>query len=179
MPLALDGAHLIRSEPAADDRGHFVRSFCKTEFGQAGIETEFPQHSLSYNIATGTLRGLHYQDAPFEEAKVVRCSRGRIHDVIVDLRRTSSTFGRWLAFELNPENGLALYIPGGFAHGFITLAPASEVHYMINRDYVPGHGRTVRWNDPDLAIQWPLQPVVMSPGDQNAPGFLETVSRKV
>jgi dTDP-4-dehydrorhamnose 3,5-epimerase len=176
-PLALDGAHLIRTEPAADTRGYFARSFCKTEFHAAGLETDFPQHSLSYNSEAGTLRGLHYQNPPFEEVKVVRCSRGSIHDVIVDLRRNSPTLGQWLALELSADNGLALYIPAGFAHGFITLAPASEVHYMISRDYAPGYGRVLRWDDPDLAIQWPLQPAIMSASDQHAPAWHEFLSK--
>ena len=174
-PLALDGAHLIRPEPIVDARGHFARVFCKTEFHSAGLEVEYPQHSQSFNAQRGTLRGLHYQKAPFEEVKVVRCGRGAIHDVIVDLRRGSPTLGRWLAFELSAENGTALYIPAGFAHGFITLEPACEVHYMISRDYVPGHGRVLRWNDPELAIEWPMQPLVMSDTDRNAPGFFESL----
>jgi dTDP-4-dehydrorhamnose 3,5-epimerase len=170
-PLSLQGAWLIRDEPARDERGYFARSFCNTEFRQQGLIVEFPQHSVSWTRQRGTLRGLHYQESPHEEIKLVRCTRGSIHDVIVDLRADSPTLGQWLAFELTADNHLSLYIPGGFAHGFITLEPGSEVHYMISREYVPGHGRTVHWNDQDLAINWPLQPVVMSDNDRHAPLF--------
>lgn len=172
-PLSLQGACLIRPEPVADERGYFARSFCATEFAQHGLATSFPQHSLSYNAVRGTLRGLHYQSSPHEEVKVVRCIRGRIFDVIVDLRATSPAYAQWLAFELSAENGLSVYIPAGFAHGFITLADASEVSYLIDREYVPGHGRSLRWDDPKLAIRWPLQPAVMSASDRQAP-YLRT-----
>lgn len=177
-PLALDGAYLLRPEPKKDERGYFARTFCRNEFRDAGLADDFVQHSLSYNEVAGTLRGLHYQNPPFEEVKVVRCTRGRIHDVIVDLRRGSPTLGRWLAFELSADNGLALYVPGGFAHGFITLAAASEVHYMIDREHAPGQGRALRWNDADLAIEWPLEPTRMSDADRVAPGFLETMATR-
>lgn len=169
--LALAGAWLLRPEPATDARGSFARSFCTREFRAQGLVADFPQHSFSHNVARGTLRGLHYQAHPHAETKVVRCTRGAIYDVIVDLRTDSATRGRWQGVELTADNQLALYVPAGFAHGFITLADACDVHYMIDREHAPGQGRSLRWNDPDLAITWPLQPAVMSDADRQAASF--------
>ncbi len=168
-PLALPGAFLVRMDPQQDERGFFARAFCQKEFRQHGLDADFPQHSVSFNKVRGTLRGLHYQASPHGETKVVRCTRGRIHDVVVDIRAGSATRGKWLGCELSADNGFSLYIPGGFAHGFITLEDNTEVHYMINREHAPGHGRAIRWNDPDLNITWPLQPLVMSAHDRDAP----------
>jgi dTDP-4-dehydrorhamnose 3,5-epimerase len=169
LPLA--GARLVRPEPAVDARGSFARSFCVREFGAQGLVTDFPQHSFSHNWQRGTLRGLHYQAAPHAETKLVRCTRGAIFDVIVDLRPGSPTHGRWHGTELTADNQLALYVPAGFAHGFITLADASDVQYMIDREHVPGQGRSLRWNDPDLAIHWPLEPTIMSDADRASASF--------
>ncbi len=170
-PLALQGACLIRPEPVVDERGYFARNFCTSEFRQHGLATSFAQHSSSFNTARGTLRGLHYLANPYAETKVVRCTRGSIFDVLVDLRADSATYGHWLSFELSADNYLALYIPVGFAHGFITLTDASEVQYLIDKEQVPGHGRALRWDDPDLAIAWPMQPLVISDHDRNASAF--------
>lgn len=164
--LALDGACLIGIEPVQDARGFFARSFCSDEFREHGLSAEFPQHSLSFNEQRGTLRGLHYQQQPYAEAKLVRCLRGSIFDVIVDLRRSSPSFGKWLSFELSAQNRLALYVPEEFAHGFITLEADTEVHYMINRPHVPDQGCCLRWDDPHLGIAWPLQPTIMSDNDR-------------
>ncbi len=167
--LSLPGAYLITSEPIHDERGYFARYFCKTTFAGYGLETEFPQHSVSFNQMKGTLRGLHYQANPFEEIKLVRCSRGSIYDVMVDLREDSPTFCKWLGFELSADNKISVYIPAGFAHGFITLENETEVNYLISREYTPGHGRTVRWDDPGLGIGWPMTPSVISQNDRTAP----------
>lgn len=166
-PLALAGAHLIATEPKQDERGHFARSFCRDEFLQQGLCADFPQHSLSYNRVKGTLRGLHFQAAPHAEIKLLRCARGAIFDVIVDIRPGSASFGQWYGAELSEDNALSLYVPEGFAHGFVTLRDCSEVHYLINRPHVPGFGRTLRWDDDRLKIAWPLAPQVMSEGDRN------------
>ena len=166
--LSLSGAFLITSAPIHDERGYFARSFCKTTFKRHGLETEFPQHSISFNLRKGTLRGLHYQASPHEEIKLIRCTRGAIFDVMVDLRDESPTYGQWLGFELSADNHMSLYIPARFAHGFISLKDATEVHYQISTEYEPGHGRTIRWNDPELAITWPMQPLVISQNDEKA-----------
>lgn len=166
--LSLQGAWLISPEPHADTRGSFARLFCRDEFAQQGLCSEFAQHSVSCNTRKATLRGLHYQDAPHAETKLVRCSRGSIYDVVVDIRKTSSTFGKWLGFELSADNNLALYIPEGFAHGFVTLLDNSDVQYMIDKPHVSNHGKSICWNDPDLAINWPVQPQVISDQDNAA-----------
>lgn len=168
-PLPLADAWLIRPEPAVDARGFFARSFCMREFRQQRLKTHFPQHSISFNTKRGTLRGLHYQAAPHAETKIVRCTHGSIFDVIVDLRPNSPTHGHWHGVELTAANWLALYIPEGFAHGFITLKDECEILYMIDREHVPGQGRAMRWDDPDLKIRWPLMPVLMSENDRQAP----------
>jgi dTDP-4-dehydrorhamnose 3,5-epimerase len=167
--LALTGAWLIHLEPAADARGFFARSYCSRELRQHALRSDYPQHSISFNTARGTLRGLHYQAAPHAETKIVRCTSGAIFDVIVDLRPESATRGHWLGLELSATNRAALYVPAGFAHGFITLDAASEVLYMIDQEHVPGLGRSLRWDDPDLAIRWPLTPTIMSDNDRQAP----------
>jgi dTDP-4-dehydrorhamnose 3,5-epimerase len=175
-PLALAGAYLAGTEPKPDERGHFARSFCRDEFRQHGLCGDFPQHSLSFNHMKGTLRGLHFQASPHAETKLVRCARGAIFDVIVDIRAGSPTHGQWYGTELNEDNALSLYIPEGFAHGFITLRDASEVHYLINKPHVPGFGRTIRWDDATLNITWPLAPVLMSDNDRYALAFRDAAA---
>jgi dTDP-4-dehydrorhamnose 3,5-epimerase len=167
--LALAGAWLIHPEPATDARGFFARTYCSRELREQGLVADYPQHSISFNKVRGTLRGLHYQAEPHAETKIVRCTRGAIFDVIVDLRTETATRGRWIGVELTEANQLSLYVPTGFAHGFITLDDASEVLYMIDREHVPGLGRSLRWDDPALAIRWPLAPVLMSDNDRQAP----------
>lgn len=169
--LPLQGAFMIRPEPVSDNRGHFARVFCTREFHAKGLHSDFPQHSVSFNKLRGTLRGLHFQVPPHAETKVVSCTRGRIYDVIVDIRKDSPTFGQWQGVELSASNSLALYVPTGFAHGFITLEDASDVHYMITPAHVPGFARAIRWDDPALAITWPLAPLVMSESDRLAQTF--------
>jgi dTDP-4-dehydrorhamnose 3,5-epimerase len=163
-PLA--GAFVLDVERLEDERGFFARTFCGDELRAHGLESNVAQCSVSFNRARGTLRGLHYQDAPHEEVKIVRCTRGAIWDVVVDLRRHSDTYRRWTAIDLTADNRRALYIPRGMAHGFITLSDDSEVFYMMGNRYVEGAARGIRWDDPAFAIHWPLAPTVMSDRDR-------------
>ena len=169
--LSLHGAWLIGMQPVVDNRGHFVRTFCEAEFGLRGLEHRFTQHSSSFTRSAGTIRGLHYQRSPNLEAKVVRCVRGAIYDVIVDLRKNSPTFGRWAAIELSDENCAQLYIPQGFAHGFQSLKPDSEIHYLISPAYVPEGAAGIRYDDAQLAIEWPLEVTNISERDRGLPVF--------
>ncbi len=162
-PLA--GAVVVDVERHADARGFFGRVFCRDEFVAAGLPAEFVQASVSYNLKRGTLRGMHFQAVPREEPKLVRCTRGAIQDVIVDLRRDSTTHRRWFAVELSAENRRALYIPPGFAHGFQTLVDDCEILYQMAERYAPELARGVRWNDPAFAIQWPIADPFMSERD--------------
>jgi dTDP-4-dehydrorhamnose 3,5-epimerase len=157
-PLALAGAYTIAPEPARDERGFFARIFCEEEFARHGLVTTFPQSSLSFNARRHTLRGMHFQFAPAEEVKLVRCTAGAIYDVIVDLREGSPTRLSWVAVELSAENRLTLYVPEGFAHGFQTLTDAAEVAYDISRPYAPGLASGLRYDDPALGIVWPDAP---------------------
>jgi dTDP-4-dehydrorhamnose 3,5-epimerase len=161
----LEGAFLIEPERLQDERGYFARLYCEREFSARGLETRFVQCSTSFNRRRGTLRGLHYQAPPHEEAKTVRCTRGAIYDVIVDLRGDSRTYRSWYGVELSAENGCVLYVPKGFAHGFQTLLDDSEVFYQISEFYVPEAARTARWDDPAVGIRWPFTPTVMSARD--------------
>jgi dTDP-4-dehydrorhamnose 3,5-epimerase len=156
--LPLGGAFLVEPEPAADERGFFARAWCRREFEAHGIRADWVQCNISLSRRRGTLRGLHYQAAPYGEPKVVRCTRGGMYDVIVDIRPGSPTFGRWAAAELTAENRRMLYAPPGFAHGFQTLADDTEVLYLMGEFYHPEAGRGLRWDDPALAIAWPRCP---------------------
>lgn len=170
-PTPIPGVAIVELDRHSDDRGYFARAYCPDEFAAAGYPFTPVQTSLSHNRAARTLRGMHYQPAPHGEAKLVRVVRGRIHDVALDLRPDSATFGRWTATELSAANGRALLIPEGVAHGFITLESDSELLYMIDRMYAPGHGQAVRWNDPAFGIDWPVRPDVISPADAGLPDF--------
>lgn len=165
--LPLIGLKLIAIEPVEDDRGFFARTFCADEFAAAGLPSRFSQHSVSFNHSRGTLRGLHFQGSPHEETKLVRCSRGAIWDVAVDIRQNSATFGRWHGVELTADNRLELLIPAGFAHGFITLSDGAEVSYQIEGKYAPRAARAIRWDDPFFAIEWPLIPSTISDRDRS------------
>jgi dTDP-4-dehydrorhamnose 3,5-epimerase len=170
--LPLRGAFLIRMEPHGDDRGSFSRTFCAAEFEEHGLNPEIQQCSTSHNSRRGTLRGMHYQAEPHAEEKLVRCTRGAIYDVIVDLRPGSPTRGRWEAIELTDENRRMLYVPQGFAHGFQTLADDTEILYQISVRYHPESARGIRWNDPTLGIRWPEAPErIISERDQRLPLF--------
>lgn len=162
-PIA--GVVMVDIEPRTDQRGAFARLHCPDEFSAAGHPFEPVQTSLSRNPQAGTLRGLHYQPAPHAEVKLVRCVRGRIFDVAVDLRPGSPTHRRWTAAELSAENGRALLVPEGVAHGFLTLEPDSDVLYQIAPGHQPGHEAGVRWDDPAFAIAWPAAPRLISPRD--------------
>lgn len=166
------GVTLITLEPHEDERGFFARIYCPEEFSAAGIDFTSTQINLSHNASRHTLRGLHYQDAPYGEAKVVRPMTGTIYDVAVDLRRDSATYGQWVAVELSAERGDALFIAEGLAHGFLTLEPGSNVLYQMGRPYVPGQARGLRYDDPTLAIDWPAEPAVIGAQDLNWPAFV-------
>ena len=167
----LRGAYLIDLEKHGDDRGFFARTFCEKEFSTHGLATRFVQASTSFSADKGTLRGMHYQLAPWAETKLVRCTGGALYDVILDLREGSPTFGQSFGAELTAENRRMMYVPKGFAHGFITLADGTEVSYLIDEFYAPDHGRGVRWDDPRFAIWWPAQPAVISEKDRRYPDF--------
>ena len=166
---ALPGAFIVDLELRSDDRGFFARSYCSDEFAAQGLTAPLRQCSVSYNVRKGTLRGLHYQAAPHEEHKLVRCTAGAVFDVIVDIRPHSRHYNRWFGIELTAQNHRALYVPAGFAHGFITLSDDAEVYYMISVPYSPEHAQGFRWSDPAFGIQWPLSPGVISPRDAAYP----------
>jgi dTDP-4-dehydrorhamnose 3,5-epimerase len=168
-PTPLAGAFVVEPERIEDERGFFARSFCESEFRARGLNPAVAQCNLSWNRRKGTLRGLHFQATPHEEAKLVRCTRGAIWDVLVDLRDGSPTQLRWHAVELSADNRLGLYIPEGFAHGFQTLQDDSEVLYQMAESYHPDHARGVLWNDPRLAIAWPLADPILSERDRSYP----------
>jgi len=162
---AIDGVTVVDLDPSTDERGAFARLHCPDDFASAGHPFVPAQTSLSRNTAALTLRGLHYEAPPRAEVKLVRVTRGAIFDVAVDLRQGSPTYLKWTGAELSAENGRALLIGAGMAHGFITLEPDTDVLYQIDRMFEAGHGRGVRWNDPAFGIVWPAQPVVISQRD--------------
>ena len=167
--IFLQGAFIIDIEPVADERGLFARTWCKKEFHQKGLPDEFVQCNISVNHKKGTLRGMHFQEAPYGEAKLVRCTKGAIFDVIIDLRPESDTFFKWCAVELNENNRKTLFIPKGFAHGFQTLTDHTEVFYQMSEFYRPEYAGGVRWNDPIFGIDWPGDTRIISEKDQQYP----------
>lgn len=167
----LHGAFVIDLQRAADSRGFFARTFCRREFAEHGLNPAVAQCNTSFNRTAGTLRGMHYQLEPFREVKLVRCISGAIHDVIIDLRPTSPTYRAWAGFDLSAENHRTLYVPEGFAHGYLTMADNTEVFYQVSEFYQPGHERGIRWNDPAFAISWPITPQIISPKDASHPDF--------
>ena len=167
----LAGAYLVDIEPVEDQRGFFARSWCRKEFAGHGLVAELAQCGISYNPVKGTLRGMHYQDQPYPEAKVVRCTQGAIYDVIIDLRPQSPSFKKWFSVELSSGNRRMLYVPPGFAHGFLTLAPASEVFYQISEYFRAEFSRGVRWNDPAFGVAWPEHPALISERDRQYPDY--------
>ena len=167
----LQGLVVVEPDTYPDERGSFVRTFDAAEWEAHGLRARFAQSSFARNLHRGTLRGMHYQDAPHAEAKAVRCSRGAIFDVALDLRPRSATFRRWFGLELNEDNATMLYLPEGFAHGYLTLTEVSEVAYLISEPYVPKLARGVRWDDPAFAIEWPAAPQLMSERDRDFPEF--------
>ena len=174
----LKGAYIIDLEKREDPRGFFARAWCMKEFEQHGLNAQVVQASLSFNRQKGTLRGMHCQVPPGEEAKLVRCTRGAIYDVIVDLKLESTTYRQWSGVELSSENYKMLYVPEGFAHGFLTLEDNTEVTYMVTEFYNPGAESGIRYNDPAFAITWPLQVQVISEKDSSWPDFEAVPSLK-
>ena len=167
----LKGAFLIEPERKEDQRGFFARTWCQQEFEDHGLNSKLVQCSVSFNNKKGTLRGMHLQVAPFEETKLVRCTKGEIFDVIIDLRPESQTFKKYFSVLLNEENRMMLYIPPGFAHGFQTMADNTEVFYQMSQLYSPEHARGVRWNDPVFGIQWPEDKRIIIDRDLNYSDF--------
>ncbi len=167
----LEDAFVIEPERLSDERGFFARTWCKKEFIQHGLNPDWVQCNISFNLKKGTLRGMHHQAAPHEEAKLVRCTAGAIYDVIIDLRPSSPTFKKWLGIELTSENRKMLYVPEGFSHGFLTLEDNTEIFYQMSRYYAPDSSRGIRWNDPLFNIQWPNEISVISERDKSYPDF--------
>ncbi len=167
----LDSAFLIDIEERTDERGFFARSWCQKEFEQHGLVPRVVQANISFNHKKGTVRGMHYQASPYEETKLVRCTRGAIYDVIVDLRKGSPTYCQWISAELTADNRRMLFVPEGYAHGFQTLTDATEVCYQVSQFYTPGAERGARFNDPAFSIRWPLEVTVISEKDANWADF--------
>ena len=171
VPTALAGAYTVDPEPRTDDRGFFARTWCQNEFEQHGLNPRLVQCNISFNVKKGTWRGMHYQEAPHEEAKLIRCTMGSICDVIVDLRPDSPTFRQHLTVMLSAQNRKMLYVPEKFAHGFVTLEDNTEVFYQMSAFYSPESARGFRWNDPSFDIRLPLEVTVISGRDQSYPDF--------
>jgi dTDP-4-dehydrorhamnose 3,5-epimerase len=169
--LAIAGAFRLKPERHTDERGSFARIWCARELAEHGMDARIAQSSLSMNTQRGTLRGMHYSVAPHPETKIVRCVRGSIYDVLIDLRPGSATFGRWVAETLTAENAAALYIPAGVAHGFQTLRDDSDVLYQMNEFYYPECARGVRWDDPAFGVEWPAADRILSERDRSYPDF--------
>lgn len=167
----LAGAYIIDPEKHQDSRGFFARVWCQKEFEAHGLAANVVQGNTSFNARAGTLRGMHYQAAPHQETKMVRCTRGALYDVIIDLRPESPTYKRWIGVELTAGNYRMLYVPADFAHGFITLEDATEVTYLVSEFYTPGFERGLRWNDPAIGIDWPRSVAAISDKDAAWPDF--------
>jgi dTDP-4-dehydrorhamnose 3,5-epimerase len=167
----LKGAFIIEIEKLKDHRGFFARSWCQHEFEKQGLNSRLVQANVSYNKKKGTLRGMHYQIHPYEETKLVRCTRGSIYDVIIDLRPASPTYAQWIGVELTAENYKILCVPENFAHSFLSLEDDTEVTYQVSQFYTPGSERGIRWDDPAFSIEWPIEISVISDKDQSWPNF--------
>jgi dTDP-4-dehydrorhamnose 3,5-epimerase len=172
-PTTLPGVYVVDLELIEDERGFFARSWCREQFAALGLDSNLEQCNISFNRHQGTLRGMHYQAEPYGEAKLVRCTRGAIHDVAVDLRPDSPAYLGHVGVELSADNRRALFIPAGLAHGFQTLTPDSEVFYQMSCAYVPGAGRGVRWDDPAFGIAWPEDERTISERDRTWPDFAQ------
>lgn len=167
----LKGLYIIEPERLADERGFFARTWCQKELASHGLENRLVQCSISYNPKKGTLRGMHFQTSPWEEVKIVRCTSGEIYDVVIDLRPDSPTFKKWFGLNLSQEERNMLYIPKGFAHGFMTLSDEVEVFYQMSEFYSPDHSGGLRWNDPAFGIHWPMAVQLISERDNTYPDF--------
>lgn len=174
----LAGVTLVELQPASDERGFFARTFCVREFAGQGLETAFVQHSISRTARAGSIRGMHFQRPPHEEVKLLRCLKGAIHDVLIDIRPDSPTYMRWEAYELTADNRRQLYVPAGVAHGFQTLAPDTEVGYLISAFYAPDAAAGIRHDDPAFAIGWPLPVADISAKDRAWPAFVPTMAQR-
>lgn len=168
-PTRLKGVYLVEPECHIDNRGYFARISCEREFLACGVPGRWVQSSVAFNERRGTLRGMHYQDVPHQEVKLVRCSRGCVYDVVLDLRPESTTCNQWLSFELSAGNRRMILIPRGCAHGYQTLEDATEVEYSVSEFYVPELSRRARWNDPAYGIAWPIADPILSDADATAP----------
>ena len=155
-PMSLSGAYLIQLESRIDARGTFARAFCAREFAAEGLTASFVQANISTNLRAGIVRGLHFQSAPYREVKLVQCVKGSVYDVIVDIRKDSATYLRWAGVELSDSNGMMIYVPAGFAHGYQTLSDAANVLYLVSEFYTPEVEGGLRYDDPKLGIRWPL-----------------------
>lgn len=169
LPLA--DAYIIEIEKNGDARGFFARIYCRKEFDDLGLDTNIVQMNDSFSQSKGTLRGIHYQLPPKAETKIVRCIKGSLWDVIVDLRKDSPTFGKWHGETLTADNRKMMYVPKGFGHAFVSLEDNTELIYLVTEFYAPEYERTIRWDDPKFSIKWPIEPVVISDKDNNAPDF--------
>ena len=169
--IELAGAYIVDLKQLADDRGFFARGYCSKEFESHGLAPNIVQSNISFNFKKATLRGMHYQVSPFAETKLMRCTRGAIYDVIIDLRPRSKTFRQWFGVELTEENYRMLYVPEGFAHGFETLTDRCEVVYHVSEFYTPNAEQGIRYNDPTFEIRWPLDVQVISAKDRSWPDF--------
>ena len=167
----LKGAYLIELDKLQDERGFFARSFCQREFEEHGLNPHVVQCNVSFNTKKGTIRGMHYQVSPYEEAKLVRCTKGAIYDVIIDLRPNSNTYMKHYGVQLDTKNRSMLFVPEGFAHGFLTLEDNTEVLYQMSEFYAPDSARGFRWNDPAFGIEWPMEIKVISDRDRTYPDF--------
>jgi dTDP-4-dehydrorhamnose 3,5-epimerase len=168
----LPGAFIIEPEMFPDERGFLARVWSEQELSALGVEGKFIEANISFNEQAGTLRGMHYQAAPYGQAKLVRCTRGSIYDVGIDLREGSETFKQWTGLELSADNRLMLYLPGNFGHGYLTLEDDTEVHYQVTTGYAPEHARGFRWNDPAFQIQWPaVDQLNINKRDREFPDF--------
>jgi dTDP-4-dehydrorhamnose 3,5-epimerase len=176
LPTPLEGAYLVEAEPQSDARGFFARTFCGDEFAEQGLSPAVAQCSISFNTRANTLRGMHFQAAPHEEEKLIRCTAGAIFDVLVDIRPESPSYGKWFGAELSAANRRALFAPKGTAHGFLTLADETEILYMISVPFAAGFGRGFRWDDPAVGIEWPARPAVVSERDATYPALAELFS---
>ena len=171
LETKLSGAYIVEIEKIEDERGFFARTWDKKEFYKMGLDSEFVQFNISQNKKKGTIRGMHYQEKQYKESKIVACTKGRIFDVIVDLRPNSKTFKKWISIELSKNNYKMLYVPKGFAHGFQTLEDNSEVFYQISQYHNSESSRGIRWNDKTFQIKWPLDVTVISQKDSSNPMF--------
>jgi dTDP-4-dehydrorhamnose 3,5-epimerase len=168
----LSGVMLVKVESHRDERGLFARTFDVAEFEAVGLPTQWTQCNLSWNQRRGTLRGMHFQHEPYSEPKLVRCTKGRVFDVAIDLRQNSRDFGRWYGIELSDDSRDALFIPAGCAHGYLTLEDNCEIFYMVGTVYAPEFAAGVRWNDPAFHVDWPIAPTTMSDRDATWPDFV-------